>query len=341
MVAQTPVALGVRGGSFTVDGATRFLVLVSYFDGLDVSDARLAADFAWLKSTRVDGVRVFPNWWDKSGNSTSYPERPLVREDGSLDTARLEKLHRLLAIARRHGLIVDLSFSAENVRACAGSACATSTPFVPSGTLTKNGLRSALREIAADLRRGGFANTLIDMQNEVDDNSLLVHGSTRATLTADDIHDLAAEIRSANPSQVVTASFSGGTSASEAAAASSALDVVAWHETRDAGWWKATGRNLAAMRAATAKPIYLQEPQPSDEPGWTPDGAITGLSAAMNSGAAAWTFHTRSSFAMNGRSLRSIIDADRSPNDRTFLAQLSRLKGGSQATPMSIGERVK
>src|SRR5438132_1128764 len=60
--ATAPV-LGIAGPAFTLDGRPRFLLLVSYFDALRASDAALEADFAFLRRSGVDGVRIFPNWW--------------------------------------------------------------------------------------------------------------------------------------------------------------------------------------------------------------------------------------------------------------------------------------
>lgn len=321
------VVLGVDGGSFTVNGNAKFLVFLSYFDGLDVSDANLAVDFAWLKSKKVDGVRVFPNWWNKFGSTTYYAENPLIKEDGTLDASRLARLRRLLAVANTHGLVVDISLSGENVRRCAGAGCATSSPFVPAGTLTKDELRAGLEALAADLRRTGVTNALVDIQNEADYNSLFVPPSSRATLTGADIKAIAHAIHTIKQDQVVIASFSGGSSAADtaAAAASAGLDAATWHETRKSSWWTTTSESTVVMRGKTTKPIYLQEPKPSDEPGWTLDGAGRNLRAASAAGAAAWTFHTRSSFALNGSSLKSVVASDKSPNDRNFLNQLPAL----------------
>jgi hypothetical protein len=324
--SQGSLALGVSGGSFTVDGKAQFLVFVSYFDGLDVSDASLAADFAWLKSKKVDGVRVFPNWWNRSATANRYSESPLIKEDGALDAGRLAKLRRLLTIARTHGLVVDLSISAENVRKCSGAACATKTPFVPEGTLTKDELRKGLEALAADLLRHGFAHVLIDIQNEADYNTLFVDSSSRATMKKADIKTIADAIHTVNPKQLVTASISGGTSVTDAAATTTTagLDITAWHETRDAEWWKSTAARVTALRGA-GKPVYLQEPMPSNEAGWTVDGAAASLKAAIASGAAAWTFHTRASFTLNSTSLKATVGSAKSSNDRDFLNRLPGL----------------
>ena len=67
--------LGVEGPRFTVDGAPRFLLVVSYFDALRASDATLAADFAWLRRHGIDGVRIFPTGGGapRSGSAAGTP----------------------------------------------------------------------------------------------------------------------------------------------------------------------------------------------------------------------------------------------------------------------------
>ena len=54
--------LATRDDVFTVGGEARFLTFISYFDGLDAGVANWQKDFAWMQG-KVDGIRVFPNWW--------------------------------------------------------------------------------------------------------------------------------------------------------------------------------------------------------------------------------------------------------------------------------------
>ena len=60
--ASAPLALGVQGSSFTVDGAPRFLVFVSYFDALD------AAHSEWPESVAVGRARDAFHAWDDANN---------------------------------------------------------------------------------------------------------------------------------------------------------------------------------------------------------------------------------------------------------------------------------
>src|SRR3954469_11457012 len=105
--------LDIKGSRFTVDGAPRFLVFLSYFDGVRRVAGGLADDLDYLK-TRVDGIRVFPNWWEyacppRSGNDT------LFDLNGEIRPAVWRAVDTLISEAGERGLIVDLSFSRESV----------------------------------------------------------------------------------------------------------------------------------------------------------------------------------------------------------------------------------
>src|SRR4029079_17016081 len=96
-----------------VDGAPRFLVFVSYFDGVRRVRGGVGDDLDYLK-TRVDGIRCFPNWWDyacppRSGADTLFDLQ------GEIRVAVWQTLDTLLNEAGERGLIVDLSFSRESV----------------------------------------------------------------------------------------------------------------------------------------------------------------------------------------------------------------------------------
>jgi hypothetical protein len=71
VVAPQGTTLRVKGDHFTVNGAPRFLVFVSYFDGVH-RDAHsivdggqnlttLTKDLCYFQAHGVNGIRVFPN----------------------------------------------------------------------------------------------------------------------------------------------------------------------------------------------------------------------------------------------------------------------------------------
>ena len=104
--AQTDsrAALSVNGERLVLGAAERFLVLVSYYDGLNRPAAALARDLDWLKGHGVDGVRVWPN----------VPP-PIMDAGGRLNLQRMESLHALIDAAAARGMVVDVSFHREGV----------------------------------------------------------------------------------------------------------------------------------------------------------------------------------------------------------------------------------
>src|SRR5689334_23821894 len=85
--AAAQANLAVQGDHFTVNGQPRFLAFISYFDALDATDN--TADFQFLRSQGIDGVRVFPNWWTVAGQT--FADDTLIRSDGSLDPNTVQR----------------------------------------------------------------------------------------------------------------------------------------------------------------------------------------------------------------------------------------------------------
>lgn len=106
-----------------------------------------------------------------------------------------------------------------------------------------------------------------------------------------------------DPYRPVTASISGSASDAAYYADAAELDVAAWHEPRVSSWWDSTASGVATMRAIMSLPVYLQEPAPHGDSAWDASGVLANVEAAKSSGAAAWCFHTRASFYLNGSTL--------------------------------------
>jgi len=332
LAAAAAPRLDIAGESFTVDGRARFLLLVSYFDALRASDATLDADFGFLRRRGLDGVRIFPNWWRCAAERQcgGRPGGDTLFEAGSghVRPARLARLRQVLDLAGRHGLVVDLSFARETVR-----ESGTAPPLSP--TAYGDALASVLRSLG-----DGYPHVMIDLQNELDQNRLF------AADAAEDARQVAALARRiATPRRIVFAS----TNESEAElvtycgrpglcpASARPLDVLAVHDARHANWHDRTPAVVRALRELGtrrgAKPVYLQEPFAwQDER--APDRVERFLDAAARArraGAAAWTFHTRSTFMLrDGRSLTAQLDADQ----RTFL---ERVRGRVDAAEPPAG----
>jgi hypothetical protein len=311
--AQT---LGIDGARFTIDGRPKFLLFVSYFDGLRRAAASngtgdVDTDFAYLRRVGFDGVRLMVNWQYPCGGGPADDQK-LLAADGTINEAMWPVFVRFLERAAARGLVVDVTFTRE----------AYETP-IPVDDYLK-GIASVASRL---VDKGGFRHVLFDIQNEYP-----LHG-----LTADDVGRILKALREVDPARLVTAS-GGGTDILD----DPAMSVVAYHDARDDDWSEpaAAQRQLDAVRTQTRnktanKPIYLQEPMPfrkfHPECGhgeWPRRGfARRAASAARQAGAAAWTFHTRQSFDLRGRTLVEILEGD--PDQKAELEAISGAAGPS------------
>lgn len=276
--AASAQALAVQGNRFIVDGQARFLTLVTYFDALDVPDGQLETDFWALRNAvHIDGVRIMPNWWEQTSRSSgrTFAANTVMLPGGAINEAQWARLVYILGRARAHGLIVDVSWTAETVN-----------------SIDYGQYRAALGEVTRRLRSPAFNHVMFDLQNESELNNPVRPG-TRRGLDENEVRDLTSHMHQQDPGRIVMASRSSRNPGGAAAiAASTGQDVVAWHEPRDLDWYTAVEANVAALRAS-GKPVYLQEPpKPEDRdplfPGWA---ILQAAQAAKRAGAAAWCYH--------------------------------------------------
>jgi hypothetical protein len=304
--AQT---LGIEGNRFTIDGRQKFLLFVSYFDGLRRANANggsgdLDTDFAYLKRIGYDGIRLLPNWQYDCGSGPTDDGQKLLAANGTINEPMWPVFVRLLERAAAHGLLVDVTFNRDTYDAP-----------IPVDTYRTVIASVAQRLLAA----GGHRHVLFDVQNEYP-----IHG-----LTAGDVHGILTAVAAVDPARIVTASAGGGEIVDDPA-----MDVVAYHDTREDDWHEsaASRRQLETIRGradASHKPIYLQEPMPFRKfaPGcghgeWPrPGSARRAARHARQHGAAAWTFHTRQSFDLRTRTLVEILTAD--PEQKAELEAIS------------------
>jgi hypothetical protein len=311
--AQT---LGIDGPRFTIDGRPKFLLFVSYFDGLRRAAAGngtgdVDTDFAYLRRAGFDGVRLMANWQYTCGGGPDDDQK-LLAADGTINEAMWPVFVRFLERAAARGLVVDVTFTRETY----GTA-------IPVDGYQK-GIASVARRL---VEQGGHRQVLFDIQNEYP-----LHG-----LTSDDVHGILTAVRQADPARIVTAS-GGGTDILD----DPAMSVVAYHDARNDDWYEAAAarRQLDAVRAQTGnktanKPIYLQEPMPfrkfhgaCGHGEWPRSGfARRAASAMRQAGAAAWTFHTRQSFDLRSRMLVEILKGD--PDQKEELEAISGAAGSS------------
>ncbi len=307
--------LGIAGSRFTVDGQPKFLLFVSYFDGLRRANANGGAgdvdtDFAYLKRTGYHGIRLMVNWRYTCGSGPADDAQKLFAADGSLNQPMWPVFVRLLERAAAHGLLVDVTFTRD-----------TYDVAIPVDAYRKAIAGVAERLLAA----GGYRHVLFDVHNEYP-----IHG-----LTPSDVHDILSDVEAVDAARIATASGGGGDIVDDPA-----MDVVAYHDSREDDWHEpaAAVRQLEAVRRGIApaeKPIYFQEPMPfrkfhpdCGHGEWPRSGAARrAVEHARRNGAAAWTFHTRQSFDLRRRTLVAILEDD--PDQKAELEAVSAASASS------------
>lgn len=291
--------LGIAGTQFTVGGAPRFLLFVSYFDAMRAGD--LDGDFTYIRQAGFDAVRIFPNW-PHYITGAAADDDALFTSRGTIREERWPVFVRVLERAAAHGLVVDVSFTRETITG-----------------LAHEHYGEQLRAVTAALR-GKYPNVLFDVQNEFPIH--MRQPEVEALLRT--------YVRPADPDRIVTASLDSGSMPEPAqvarVAAALGLPVLAYHEARDKETWHTAAqakRVVGALQAGLGPsrvPIYLQEPMavatlcpPRCEPEDWDSGrfhARDAARAAQRFGAAAWTFHTRSTFDLASISFVGRLKAD-------------------------------
>src|SRR5262245_28003929 len=150
--AQT---LGIDGTRFTIDGRPKFLLFVSYFDGLRRAAASdgtgdVDTDFTYLKRAGFDGVRLLANWQYPCGGGP-VDDQKLLAANGTIYEAMWPVFVRFLERAAAAGLVVDVTFTRDTY----GKA-------IPVDDYQK-GLASVARRLVDE---GGHRHVLFDIQNE-------------------------------------------------------------------------------------------------------------------------------------------------------------------------------
>src|SRR5437764_7755527 len=318
--AANSQTLGVHGDRFTVNGQPRFLVFVSYFDGVRrlpdnlASTAVLDADLDYFVRKGISGVRIFPNW--------QFRSETLMQCDGTLRRLQLDKLRIFIDRAAEKGLVVDVSFTIDTVRKAQGGQC-----------LTAGAYKTALEAATAAL--AGKKGVLFDLQNEHDKNhpptdASHPHGWTPQAWADYLATTIKPAVKTRDPARLLTVSW---TSDVEPAAVFSYVqdrgyDVLTYHY-RGPDWETRTSTYLTTFKAlfvrrGPQRPIYLQEPNrfPFDVTASHYDAAVAN---AKRAGAAAWTFHN--SVVERSKPLNETTPFERllEPGERSFLDRLASL----------------
>jgi hypothetical protein len=304
--AQAPV-LAVQGDHFTLDGAPKFLLFISYFDAMrrlndgSGSDEEIDGDLDYFKDQGFDGIRIFPNWWQYGCGGNVRASDTLFTGGATLRSGKLALLKRVLDRAAHYGLLVDVSFSRETV-----PDLGHDDPSAQDIDDYKEQIR-----LVAEALDGAYPHVLFDLANEYDGNDL----------DDPDIVEIATAIRAEDPQRILLASTgaSGATAQYDAGdiVADANLDVAGVHPPRSPSstWYTDTviekaiddardGMNDGGI-ASPYRPVYLQEPMPFsdfDGPGCAQtnddnrDHHADAVGFAKANGAAAYTFHTRLTF---------------------------------------------
>ncbi|MCC6154502.1 MAG: hypothetical protein IT367_12120 [Candidatus Hydrogenedentes bacterium] len=292
----TKPQLAISKNRFTVDGQERFLVFVSYFDAMRASAENLETDFTYLREHGVDGIRIFPNWWDFR-SKIAFARDTLMDGKGNPRPERMQVLKDVLDRADRHAMIVDVSFAYETVEGLSdlnAEQIGTGQGALPVNQVHIDDYERGL--IATAMALTPYENLFFDVQNEY--NGRITH------LSDDEVRRLGAAIKHADPMRLVTASLANEIGPEEVSERSNKVevDIVGWHESRNP--WRFDIMDQLVLRAIgkTSKPIYLGEPALlKDE--LTVENFVTAITKAKAGGAAAWCLHTQNGFDLSTQPL--------------------------------------
>jgi hypothetical protein len=338
--------LGIKDGHFTIDGTAKFLVFISYFDALDVSESELRADFDYFKGHGIDGIRIMIDWRTQDGRfavpTAHYAQDTVMDFGGAMREGPFSNLVWVLNLANEKGLVVDLTLSNELV---------SSNVNGPT-SLTRAELKNGLDILTQRLKTLGYKHVMFDLQNEYDDSDIWIQGPSAGPpdpnnlvhLTTADIQDLIDNhVHAFDSSRIVFASMthtgdahtnSGGQTIKNEFAAQHGM-AIAYHDARDDNWWGWTGTVVNNLSGGL--PVYLQEPAkfedgPLGNGNWASGqwNGLAAVAAAKAAGAAAWTFHTSAGYQMNDAGLMYHLTHD--PGWAAEINFLTNLQGTLNAT---------
>jgi hypothetical protein len=320
-IAQSP-RLGISGSQFTVNGSPRYLLFVSYFDAMRASAGDLDYDLKYLKNLGYDGIRIFPNWFHyRCDGSVGAGSDALFTTGSSVNPSRWGTFLSVLTAAGNHGLLVDSSFTRE---------------------ITFEDYKQQFRDVTIRLR-GSHPHVFFDLHNEYPNGN---------QLTPAQVAEIARMIHTEDPARLVTVSTGENDEASAGQVAHDAgLNLAAPHTARNLSNWWAAGTLRAVNRTsdgldgtidgrfgAPDRPVYLQEPMPFSQFVQSGTGqrcgtlydrtlghARSAARAGKASGAAAATFHTRTTFDLSRGGYWFRLDSD--PEQQTELEAVKPFVG--------------
>ena len=289
----TPPVLGISADRFTVNGATKFLLGLSYFDALGWK----VSDLDGLQSRGFNLIRIWLDWGIWTDRSRSF-----FNEDGSMKNA--QTILDLVRAAAARGIVVDVTIL--NSCSVQGGECASSG--FQNMEIAKTAIKNAVNLLRSE------PNVFFDIVNERDTD---VGIWTNSVMT-----DLVNAAKQQDANAIITFSHTGdlddGSGAMDAEL-NTGIHLVAPHYRRTTGWYDQTDQRVNATKGYLASvgrkiPVYLQEEQRrgfhtvptyvvEDHP---KEEFFQAAREAMNSGAAGWVFHTAAGFELSDT--RSIFE---------------------------------
>jgi hypothetical protein len=320
--------LSTSGTHFTINGNQKFLLLVSYFDALDVPESHLARDFAQFQAWQIDGVRIFPNWLTSLGDPSYFAGDTVIDESGQTRPGPLANLAQFVSTASAYGLVVDVTFGADTI----GPA---DQPSPPNGsTISYDNYKNGVTAVISYLSAHGYSNVMYDLQNE---HTRLGNGPQNINFSSTQLADIVAAAKSVAAGQPVFVSTESISASAAGTEAFNAVEtVVAYHEPRNNNWWLDTpGIVSDAISASGGKPVYLQEPARMGRPPscCSVSDFQSAYSAAQTYGAAAWTLHTGATFYMNNTDYLNQLSC-------TELEFLSTVRAGGTGVSLEWGQQL-
>ena len=321
--------MGWSGDRLTLNGAPKFLLMVSYFDALDVPYDRLVRDLSQFRAWGIDGVRILPNWLTYV--PSTYAGDTVIDEAGNLRPGPLANLEFFISMAGDYGLIVDVTLTADTI----GPADQPANPSQSS--INYDNYKQGVGALISHLNAHGHFNVMYDLQNE---HTRGGNGPQNINLSPGQLADLVAYAKNFTDQPVFvsveqshSASFAGNE------AFNTGQNAVAYHEPRLPVGGGNTGAVVNdARNASGGKPVYLQEPGRIGDPGscCSAGDFRAAYDAAANAGAAAWTFHTQAGHYMN---VDDYLDR-LAPAETQFLSTVRSGGGGSGGSTLTAGQQL-
>jgi hypothetical protein len=278
--AGTGTVLGIRQGSFTLNGAPVFLLGFSYYGALGAPDEFVRRDLDQAQHFGFNWLRVWATWGGFETNVSA------VGFDGRAREPFLGRLRSLIAECDRRRLVVDVTLTRGK---------AASTPNAGGSLPDFTAHQRAVETLVTALKP--HRNWYLDLGNERDVRDARY-------VSPEELKTLRELVRHLDPPRLVTASFGGHDLSEEdlrEALLSIGLDFLSPHRPRtleSPSQTAAKTRDCLDLMKKLGRivPLHYQEPFRRGYGPWEPTAAefLTDLRGAIVGGAAGWCFHNGS-----------------------------------------------